>query len=275
MDANKLATAVINDGKTSFNLKAVYVDNDDCITGANNAAAATARRYTVTFDDFSRFTMAGFDFPVTVKIERKNVVRCVQPALRVQLTVNGVSTYSLYELTGADVEYVTVSLTANANTGQMVGRAVFAVVDQYGTSNWVGAGPRSDNAALTLQGGSSLVDTAQTLGGTATQRYFSEESFGRDGIIGSFNECFENYAADESQNMSSVMGRITAATIRQAGIRITNTPAIAVRRQSLYEAWKKQNTVDGTLTGALKLSSEYTDLTWEQVRDILASANTP
>ena len=271
MDAATVAKEVIDKRLTYITLKAAYVDNEECVTGGNTAAAALARQYTVTFDDFSRFIATGADFPVTVKIERKNVVRCVQPALRVQLTVNGVSTYSLYELTGADVEYVTVSLTANINTGQLVNTAVFTVIDQYNTSNWVGAGARSDNNKMTLRGGTILTDTGNTLGGGAAQKYYSADSFARDGIIGAFNECFENYAADETQTIGLVMGRITPVSIRQAGIRLTNLPAITARWPVLYSEWKKKNTDEN---GILKPSNQYVDLTWDEINNIIQAANT-
>lgn len=204
--------------------------------GLDATSAMNARRYKTSIDSYGRFGTSQ-SFAIRIKVERGNVPRSTQAALRVRLEINGVSVYSQYDLSGADEEVIEVAPFAQSNTnGTFTGVSVveWTVVDKYELSNWVGAAART-----TLNECQSKASFTVKNVGTTRSAVWDEETYPLYGVVASFNEALRTYhealQLDPTTNVST-MTAISVANLRSIGIPPVSTNATTLRR-TIYNGW--------------------------------------
>ncbi len=223
----------------STTVKAAYTTNGDCQLGEglDTAEAMNARRYTTSLDSYGRFGTSQ-SFSIKIKVERGNVPRATDGALRVKMTINGVNVYSQYALTGADTEVVEIAPYAQSNpSGVFTGVSVveWTVIDEYGTSDWVGAAPRT-----TLTDCQSNASFAVRDVGTAKNvAVWDEGTYPFYGVIAGINDAMESYHQLKLEDPTvmpnnSNMGGITLPILRSVGI---PPLALAAMRAALYDKY--------------------------------------
>ncbi len=241
---------------TDMILKAAYCTNEECTTGS-----VTQRQYSVVVSDMGRFG-GDYTYPVTFRISRGTAPRAIQPALRVEMVSNGITTYSLTELTGVDEEYVTIALSADYESG--VDRVVYTVVDIYGQLNWKGCGVRTNTGTTKLQRGTVQREPVGFEGQVIP--VFQGDGYPRACIVGNINNVLEAYATGTSKSLT----QIGLSQLREIGIACSGISTI---RTNLYHAWMSLNTVEGTENGRLKKPTEYVDLTYEQIKQVVQTGS--
>lgn len=243
----------------NMTLKAAYVANADVLAVSD----VVARQYTVTPVNYDRYGIAGI-LSITVEIERKNkdgqpVPRPATPALRVAMTANGVTTYSLFPLDGADVEQVEIVPFATTTGG--VTQIQWSVVDTYGISNWAGdAGTRLDGSASTYTRGDPV---RETLDGSNRQVLKREDrQFLYECYLGWVNSLCEQQ--DPADTKYASLSAINAIQLRTVGISTTGVTANDLKKK-IYAAWYAKNYTDGVRNEVLQ------DLTKREMTDAIGT----
>lgn len=249
--------------KESTTVNAAYTTNSECITGADLSAAdaEVARRYTTSIDSYNRFG-TGQSFSVKIKVERGKVPRYAKGALRVRMvvddgSVNGVSVYTQYELSGADVEFVEVAPYAqSATSGKFTGVSLveWAVIDTYEYADWVGAAQRT----LAEDCRTEASFTVTTVG-TGTYAVWDQGSYPLNGIVASINDTLASYhelvLADPGTSPTNTnMAAITPAILRSIGIPPSSTN-LRNLRNAVYNGWVTAGAKDLTYAELFEIAS--------------------
>lgn len=242
-------------------IKAAYVANEASWLTSN----ATSRQYTVTPQRFTRYGTAGV-VSIIVQIERKNaanepVPRPAKPALRVAMTANNITTYSLYPLKGADLETVEIVPFGTLTGG--VTKLEWAVIDNYGVSNWItAAGTRlNTTTSIYTRGNSSsmqLDGMAQNVLLNASQTY----------LYSCYIGWISDVCAAHDRNTLNFndMAEINFIQLRSIGISVTGAGTAVVVREKIYEAWFAKNSADG-----VNLNNQLMDLTKREITEALGT----
>ncbi len=215
--------------KNSTTVKAAYTTNDNIELGAGlgTNAARDARRYTTSIDSYGRFG-TGNSFSIKIKVERGDVPRATNGALRVRMRIGTADIYSMYELSGADVEIVEVVPYASGTTaGVFTGASVveWTIIDTYGLSNWVGSAART----TVTECQSTAAFTVQTLGRQSI--VWNRGTYPFNGIISSINAALKEY-----HESGAALTVITSAVLRTVGIN-PYTDVANDLRTAIYNGW--------------------------------------
>lgn len=233
----------------STTMKAAYTTNEECILGdgLSSADARDARRYITSIVSYDRFG-TGNSFSIRIKIERGNVPRVTNGALRVRMNIDGVDIFSQYDLVGADSEIVEVAPFAqSAANGTLKGAEIveWTVIDTYGISNWVGAAERTKLEECRSKASFSV----KSVGSANNIAVWDEGTYPFYGVAAGINNALEEYHNIKitSDNPASVtptnnnMAGVSVPILRSIGI---PTRAIGAMRIELYNEWIESGMTD-------------------------------
>ena len=245
-------------------LKAAYVADSETLAVADT----TARRYTVTPVNYDRYGTAGV-VSITVRVTRQNesgqpVPRATSPALRVAMTAGGVTTYSLFTLSGADVEDVEIVPFGTPTGG--VTQIVWSVIDTYGVVDWTGgAGSRLNGVTSTYTKGNPVTERLDNSNRQVLKK--GERQYLYECYLGWINSLCEQQAPNDTSYAS--LSTINAAQLRAIGISTTSAAGTTVSaaniRKQIYEAWYAKNYTGGNRNDTL------VDLTKREITDAIGS----
>lgn len=258
LELNKEDAVDFSTLEQSTNVKVAYTTNGEIQVGdgLSVADARDARRYTTSIESYGRFG-TGNSFAIRIKVERGNVPRVTEGALRVRLEISGVSVYSQYELSGADVETIEIAPFAqSATNGNFTGVSTveWTVIDSYGTSNWVGAGGRT-----TLTECRSKASFKVKSVGGSNSAVWDEGTYPFYGVLAGINDTLTNYhqlklVDPELTPTSSNMGGITANILRTIDIPPSTSNAAALRT-AIYDGWLANGAKDLTYEELYRIAS--------------------